>query len=185
MAVRAPYYTQAEGPFDPQDALSLPPALAGTAAPGMDSYPSYQQQQQQQQQHYQQHVPGAGAGPPSRLQKKFARSTAWSEREAAVQASSPFGHLPGWRLRLHCERRRFGKEMLAQQVLEMMRQVFTSARLDILLTPYQIVPTGANVGLVEFINARSIDRMKKSSPDVPTLKEYFEYTYGLPTDPVT
>merc|ERR1712146_306216 len=55
---------------------------------------------------------------------------------------------------------------------------------DIHLTPYQIVTTGANAGLVEFINtARSIDRIKKSSPDVPTLREYFEYQYGPPYAP--
>ena len=74
--------------------------------------------------------------------------------------------------------------MLAQQVLDMMRQIFENAKLDIGLTPYQIVPTGANAGLVEFIStARSIDRIKKSSPDVPTLKEYFEHSYGPPYSP--
>ncbi len=181
-ALEAPHYTQST-PYDPLNALppypQYPPPSHGPHS-GMDSYPSPQQQQPSPLQ-------GQGQGPPAGfLQKKFVRGTTWSEREAAVQASSPFGHLPGWRLKSFIVKSGddLRKEMLAQQVLEMMKQVFESARLDIRLTPYQIVPTGASAGLVEFINtARSIDRMKKSSPDVPTLKEYFEYTYGPPYSP--
>lgn len=175
----APYYTQSVA-SDPQDATPPYSRHTQNPPPGAGGYPG-------QGNNNNMLPPGGVNGPPTGfLQKKFSRIVPWAETEAAVQASSPFGHLPGWSLKSFIVKSGddLRKEMLAQQVLEMMRQIFDSARLDILLTPYQIVPTGANAGLVEFINtARSIDRMKKSSPDVPTLREYFEYTYGPPYSP--
>ena len=61
-------------------------------------------------------------------------------------------------------------------------QLFKNEGLDITLRPYQIVSTGLGSGLVEFIEgARSIDKIKKSSPDVPSLKEYFDFMYGPTT----
>ena len=213
-APESPYTTQAV-PYDPQDAAPQFPQAGGNEPPSHIGSHSgllgYQNQNLGQEQgHFgdsdchhsssnrmgpalqpQQHQQGASreqyGGPPAGfLQKKFARSATWAEKEASVQARSPFGHLPGWALKSFIVKSGddLRKEMLAQQVVEMMKQVFESADLDIHLTPYQIVTTGANAGLVEFINtARSIDRIKKSSPDVPTLREYFEYRYGPPYAP--
>ena len=68
---------------------------------------------------------------------------------------------------------------MATQVIEMMDHIFQVEGLDIFIKPYQIISTGSMSGLVEFImDAQSIDRIKKACPDVPTLKEYFDYAYG-------
>ena len=62
--------------------------------------------------------------------------------------------------------------MLAMQVIEYCRQVFLAEGLEILLKPYQIICTGSQTGLIEFLeDTISVDRMKKSYVP-PPLEEY-------------
>ena len=77
--------------------------------------------------------------------------------------------------------------MLSMQLIEYCQSVFSAEGLDILLRPYQIVSTGSNTGLIEFLEGtKSIDRIKKSyvniedpsASEIPTLKDYFEYSFG-------
>ena len=67
------------------------------------------------------------------------------------------------------------------QVIDICQHVFQVEGLDIYLHPYQIISTGPNAGLVEFVEGTiSLDRMKKSAsmPNRASLKDYFEFTFG-------
>jgi len=67
------------------------------------------------------------------------------------------------------------------QLIEYCQDIFKAEGIDISLRPYQIICSGNMAGLVEFLEgAKSIDRIKKSSPDMPSLKDYFEFAYGMP-----
>ena len=120
------------------------------------------------------------------MQKIFIRSKTWEERKAIVQQASPFGHLEGWNLKSFIVKSGddLRKEVLAMQVIDLMRKIFEVEGVDINLSTYQIVSTGRQSGLVEFIEgARSVDNIKKSCPDVPTLLEYFQFTFGATYSP--
>lgn len=90
----------------------------------------------------------------------------WQERKAQIKQSSPFGQLPGWNLKAFIIKSGddLRKETLAMQILNYCKQVFETEDLDIFLQPYQIISTGYQAGLVEFIEgAISIDFIKKQS----------------------
>ena len=115
------------------------------------------------------------------MRKTFMRGRSWEEKQSLIRSASPFGHLQGWRLKSFIVKAGddLRKEMLAMQIIEYCQQVFKQEGVDIVLRPYQIISTGHQAGLVEFLEgARSIDRIKKSSPDIPSLKEYFEFCFG-------
>lgn len=99
-----------------------------------------------------------------------------------VQSLSPFGRLPGWTLRSFIVKAGddLRKEVLAQQLIEYCQRIFQQEGVDIYLRPYQIVNTGHQSGLVEFLEgAMSIDRIKKLKPDKSmTLPEYFNLHFG-------
>ena len=100
----------------------------------------------------------------------------------SCRRNSAFGHLDGWRLKSFIVKAGddLRKEMLAIQLIEMFQEVFANDRVDIILRPYQIISTGHSSGLVEFVEgAMSVDSIKKSSPDSPTLKTYFQHGLQL------
>ena len=114
--------------------------------------------------------------------KMFMRSKTWMEKVSMVQSNSAFGHLPGWVLKSFIVKSGddLRKEMLAMQLIELFQTIFKSEGLDIFLRPYQIICTGHSSGLIEYVeSANSIDSIKKSSPDSPTLKDYFQYGLGF------
>lgn len=110
------------------------------------------------------------------------RPKTWEEKKAMVQSLSPFGRLPGWTLRSFIVKAGddLRKEVLAQQLIEYCQRIFQQEGVDIYLRPYQIVNTGHQSGLVEFLEgAMSIDRIKKLKPDKSmTLPEYFNLHFG-------
>ena len=115
------------------------------------------------------------------MRKTFVKSQTWEEKTALIKSSSVFGHLEGWKLKSFIVKAGddLRKEILAMQIIEYCQEIFKAENIDIILRPYQIICTSHQAGLVEFIEtARSIDRIKKSSPDVPTLKEFYEFSYG-------
>jgi hypothetical protein len=126
--------------------------------------------------------PGLGMG----MQKTFIRTKTWEERKEAIRTSSPFGHLEGWDLRSFIVKSGddLRKEVLAMQLIELMKEIFASEELDVFLQTYQIVSTGQQSGLVEFVEgARSLDSVKKSSPDIISLQEFFQFSFGQPYTP--
>ena len=115
------------------------------------------------------------------MRKTFVKGKTWEEKRDLVQRMSAFGHLPGWTLKSFIVKSGddLRKEQLAMQIVDFCQHIFKMEDLDIFLRPYQIISTGQQAGLVEFLEgARSIDRIKKSSPDIPTLKEFFQFSYG-------
>jgi len=76
------------------------------------------------------------------------------------------------------------------QLIQFCKKVFEMEGLDIYLKPYQILSTGLQAGLVEFLEGtQSIDRIKKAllppkginsnnNNNNNALKEYFELNFG-------
>lgn len=120
------------------------------------------------------------AGPSKRI--TFTRSQTWAEKKDMIRATSPFGHFPGWTVKSFLVKSGddLRKEMLAMQLIEYLQNIFRLEGVDVHLRPYQIMSTGYQAGLVEFLNgAKSIDRIKKSASSNPsTLKDYFDFTFG-------
>lgn len=110
------------------------------------------------------------------------RPQTWEQKKRMIKAESPFGQLKDWTLRSFIVKSGddLRKEVLAMQLLEQCQKVFQTAGLDIYLRPYQILPTGQQSGLVEFLEgALSIDRIKKLKPDRSmTLSDYFSLFFG-------
>jgi hypothetical protein len=110
------------------------------------------------------------------------RPKTWEEKKSLIQSLSPFGKLPGWTLRSFIVKSGddLSKEILAIQIIEYCVKIFQQEGIDIYLRPYQIVNTGFQAGLVEFLEgAISIDRIKKLKPNKSmTLPEYFSLHFG-------
>lgn len=66
------------------------------------------------------------------------------------------------------------------QLIQFCKQVFEWEGLDIYLKPYQILSTGLQAGLVEFLEGtQSVDRIKKGLPrGFNALKDHFELNFG-------
>jgi hypothetical protein len=162
----------------------------GMAAPAYSQQPMnevYSQQPMNQQPHYYHdggmNNPSNGNYAPLAMRKTFIKSRTWDEKQSFIRSNSVFGHLPGWKLKSFIVKSGddLRKELLAMQLIEYCQDIFKAEGIDISLRPYQIICSGNMAGLVEFLEgAKSIDRIKKSSPDMPSLKDYFEFAYGMP-----
>lgn len=141
----------------------------------MNSYGPPQQGEQQPQfsaQYQQQYSQGD--------MMTYVRPQTWEEKKSKVRTLSPFGHLDGWDLKSFIVKSGddLQKEILASQLLEYCQNVFKQEELDIYLRPYQILSTGYQAGLIEFVEgAQSIDRIKKNLKS-GSLKDYFNMNFG-------
>jgi phosphatidylinositol 4-kinase len=110
--------------------------------------------------------------PPSRKIQRRAtielRKKVWGDlnedRIEAIRAKSVYGHLPSWRLQKVIVKGGddVRQEVLAGQLVSLLRSIFLNARLPLWLRPYAVVATSANSGLVEMVpNTLSIDALKK------------------------
>jgi phosphatidylinositol 4-kinase len=107
----------------------------------------------------------------------------WEWKEARVRVSSPFGHLPTWRLASFIVKAGddLRQEQLAVQLIDQMLRIFEEESLPLWLRPFTIVCVGNNAGLVETIpDAVSVHSLKKRTPNFISLREYFERAYGAP-----
>ncbi|KAF6002176.1 Phosphatidylinositol 4-kinase beta [Cyanidiococcus yangmingshanensis] len=107
----------------------------------------------------------------------------WEWKEARVRVSSPFGHLPTWRLASFIVKAGddLRQEQLAVQLIDQMLRIFEEESLPLWLRPFTIVCIGNNAGLVETIpDAVSVHSLKKRTPNFISLREYFERAYGAP-----
>ncbi len=114
-----------------------------------------------------------------------------ADHKAVLRANSPFGHLPGWDVASFVVKSGddVNKEILAMQLIAHMQSVFRAEGLDIYLKPYQILSTGYQSGLIEYLEGtHSIDRIKKSASGgasstssgggLISLKDHFEFSFG-------
>ncbi|RLN48956.1 hypothetical protein BBJ29_005663 [Phytophthora kernoviae] len=70
------------------------------------------------------------------------------------------------------------QEVLCQQIIRQLQDIFLSADLPLRLLPYEIIATSASTGMIEYIkNAVSLDALKKRD-SYTTLADHFLKTYG-------
>lgn len=105
----------------------------------------------------------------------------WEEKTNRIRQSSPYGHLPNWKL--ICVIVKCGddlrQEQLAYQFLKQMMIIWKQERVPLWVKPYNIVVTSDNSGLIEpIINAVSLHQLKKNSK--LSLREYFHREFGGP-----
>ncbi|KAF0308739.1 Phosphatidylinositol 4-kinase beta [Amphibalanus amphitrite] len=103
----------------------------------------------------------------------------WAEKERRIRASSPYGHLAGWRLLpviVKCGDD-LRQELLAYQLLETLDRLWKLERVPLWVRPYRIVVLSADSGLIEpVVNTVSLHQVKKNSR--MSLKEYFLQEFG-------
>ena len=119
--------------------------------------------------------------PSQMLRKPVVRRQTWKEKLEFIRRSSPFGHLEGWNLKAFIVKSGddLRKEVLAMQLVQLFQQILSSEGVDVYIRPYQIISTDRQAGLVEYVEgAQSLDRIKKSMPESPSLRAYFECQYG-------
>lgn len=99
----------------------------------------------------------------------------FSEKAKKIRESSPYGHLPNWALLpviIKCGDD-LRQELLAYQLLCVLRDCWAEEQTKIWVRPYKILVTGQDSGMIEsIINAPSIHQIKKMVPG--GLKQYFE-----------
>lgn len=105
----------------------------------------------------------------------------WDVKSERLRKLSQFGDRPNWRL-VSCivkARDQLRQEMLAQRLIQEFAYIFERAKLSLWLRPYQILSTSSDSGLIEtVVDAKSIDSIKKHSPNVTTLQDYFVGRFG-------
>lgn len=98
-----------------------------------------------------------------------------AQQERRIRKHSIFGHLKTWRLlRLIVKSGDdLRQEQFAMQLISQIDQIFKKKKLNIWLKPYEILATGSDCGLIEFLSdATSIDAFKKKNPDC-SLADFF------------
>ena len=74
------------------------------------------------------------------------------------------------------------QEQFAVSLVREFSHIFKHARLPLKLQPYRILATSPSSGLIEVVpNAKSLDSVKKATPNYASLLGLFRQTYGGPT----
>ena len=95
---------------------------------------------------------------------RFAFGERWAEKRSRIAASSPDATKPGWDLigvivKANDDLR---QEAFVMQLIELCREAFEEAGLELWLLPYRILSTGRTTGIIEMVrNAMSVDALKK------------------------
>mmetsp|Transcript_17148 Transcript_17148/g.25601 ORF Transcript_17148/g.25601 Transcript_17148/m.25601 type:complete len:653 (+) Transcript_17148:2836-4794(+) len=95
---------------------------------------------------------------------RFAFGERWAEKKSRIQSSSTFGAQPGWDLtgvivKANDDLR---QEAFAMQLIELCKEAFEIADLELWIQPYRILATGRTTGIIEMVrNAMSFDALKK------------------------
>ncbi|KEP62639.1 UNVERIFIED_CONTAM: phosphatidylinositol 3- and 4-kinase [Hammondia hammondi] len=97
-------------------------------------------------------------------QKKPLWGELWADKRERLRRRSPYGHLRSWDIR--CVLVKGGddlrQELLASQLVRQFKAIFDEARLPLWLRPYEILVTGSNSGVMEFVpDTCSVDVLKK------------------------
>ncbi|CAI2382541.1 unnamed protein product [Moneuplotes crassus] len=102
-----------------------------------------------------------------------------AQQEKRIRKQSIFGHLKTWKLlRLIVKSGDdLRQEQFAMQLISQIDQIFKRKKLNIWLKPYEILATGKDCGLIEFLSdAISIDAFKKKNPTC-SLDDYFKQNF--------
>jgi hypothetical protein len=123
----------------------------------------------------------AGSEPPCVIFKER-----WSEKERRIQATSPYGKLPGWRLLPVIVKSDddLRQEQLALQLIHQFAKVFEEFKVPVFIRPYDVIAISATSGLVEAISDTiSIDSLKRNDREFTTLLDFFTRHFGDPSTP--
>eukprot|EP00923_Selenidium_pygospionis_P020638 GHVN01035614.1.p1 GENE.GHVN01035614.1~~GHVN01035614.1.p1 ORF type:complete len:1239 (+),score=126.50 GHVN01035614.1:5099-8815(+) len=96
----------------------------------------------------------------------------WDEKKARLKKESSYGVLGSWDLR--CVLVKGGddlrQELLASQLVKQFKAIFDGAKIPLWLRPYEILVTGDESGIIEFVpNTLSVDSLKRNfNPDCVT-----------------
>ena len=105
----------------------------------------------------------------------------WESKVARVRESSPYGHLPGWRLLsviVKCGDD-LRQELLAYQLLALLQKVWKEERVPLWLRPYKITVLSSDSGLIEpVLNTVSLHQAKKQVNAGQSLLNYFYSEFG-------
>jgi len=108
-------------------------------------------------------------------------------QEERVRSQSPFKDLKTWRLlpliiKTGADMK---EEQFAVQLISQFDQIFKKEKLKLILTPYEIVSLGPDVGLVEVIrDAVTLSNLKEKyyHQNIHSLNEFFEKYHGKNVD---
>jgi phosphatidylinositol 4-kinase len=95
---------------------------------------------------------------------RFAFGERWAEKRSRLAATSAEAASPGWDLigiivKSNDDLR---QEAFVMQLIELCKEAFQEAGLELWLLPYRILPTGRTTGIIEMVrNAMSFDALKK------------------------
>lgn len=95
---------------------------------------------------------------------RFAFGERWAEKKARISATSPEGSVPGWDLQgvIVKSNDDLRQEAFIMQLIELCREAFELAGLELWVHPYRILATGRTTGIIECVkNAMSFDALKK------------------------
>ncbi|KAI9914250.1 hypothetical protein PsorP6_004965 [Peronosclerospora sorghi] len=105
----------------------------------------------------------------------------WAEKQRRIQAVSPYGALPGWRLvpvivKSDDDLR---QEQLAVQLIHQFAKVFEENQVPVYIRPYDVIAISATSGFVEAISDTiSIDSLKRNDREFTTLLDFFTRHFG-------
>jgi hypothetical protein len=95
---------------------------------------------------------------------RFAFGERWAEKKARIIATSPEGCVDGWDLQgvIVKSNDDLRQEAFVMQLIELCREAFNMADLELWVHPYRILATGRTTGVIECVkNAMSFDALKK------------------------
>uniref|UniRef100_A0A0R3RF85 Phosphatidylinositol 4-kinase beta n=1 Tax=Elaeophora elaphi TaxID=1147741 RepID=A0A0R3RF85_9BILA len=121
-----------------------------------------------------------------------AMSEPWEDKVARIRHSSPYGRHPLWRLLPVIVKTGddLRQELLAYQLLSILRNIWIEEKVPLYLRPYKIVVCSPNSGMIEpILDASSLHQIKKNmiirSPTFgavqPALLTHFFETFGPPS----
>jgi phosphatidylinositol 4-kinase len=107
----------------------------------------------------------------------------WRDKEARVAATSPFSHLPGWRLMPVIVKANddLRQEQFVSQLMHQFAAIFRRARVPVWMRPYDILATAPRGGLLQAVqDTVSLDALKRGDPAFVSLSDWFErhFAYG-------
>lgn len=95
---------------------------------------------------------------------RFAFGERWAEKKSRIASSSPQGSSPGWDLLgvIVKSNDDLRQEAFIMQLVELCKEAFDIAGLELWVSPYRILATGRTTGIIECVrNAMSFDALKK------------------------
>ncbi len=103
----------------------------------------------------------------------------WEDKVRRIRDASPYGHLPTWKLLsviVKCGDD-LRQELMAYQLLVMLKNVWAEERVPLRLRPYRILVLSNDSGLIEpILNTVSLHQIKKHSK--MSLLDYFKQEFG-------